>query len=273
MDLRKVSRTFVTDGGVEVRALREIDLKIYPGEFVAIVGQSGSGKSTLMNILGCLDRPTSGKYKFAGHDIETFDSDGLAWLRREAFGFVFQSYNLLATETAEENVEVPGIYAGMSAAEREIRSQSLLSSLGLGDRMDHRPNQLSGGQQQRVSIARAMMNGGNIILADEPIGALDSRSGVEVMALLKDLAKKGHTVILITHDSNVASNADRMIEFQDGRIISDSGHAEGAVDPAKNQMLRELFMSRKTSSLIGGLNEAVRMAFSNAQADALNLVP
>jgi macrolide transport system ATP-binding/permease protein len=268
IDLRKVCRTFVTDGGVEVRALRDVDLKIYPGEFVAIVGQSGSGKSTLMNILGCLDRPTSGNYKFAGRDIESFDSDGLAWLRREAFGFVFQSYNLLSTETAEENVEVPGIYAGMSTAEREMRAQSLLSSLGLGDRMDHRPNQLSGGQQQRVSIARAMMNGGNIILADEPTGALDSRSGVEVMDLLKGLAKKGHTVILITHDSNVASNADRIIEFQDGKIIEDSGHATGAVDPAKNKMLRELFMSRKTSSLIGGLNEAVRMAFRSLIANA-----
>jgi len=268
IELRNVSRTFVTDGGVEVRALRDLHLKIYPGEFVAIVGQSGSGKSTLMNILGCLDRPTGGQYLFAGRDIESFDSDGLAWLRREAFGFVFQSYNLLATETAEENVEVPGIYAGMSSAERELRSQSLLSSLGLGDRMDHRPNQLSGGQQQRVSIARAMMNGGNIILADEPTGALDSRSGVEVMALLEDLAEKGHTVILITHDSNIAAHADRVIEFQDGRVISDSGHAEGAVDPGKNKQLRELFMNRKTASLIGGLSEAVRMAMRSLAANA-----
>ena len=216
IDLRKVCRTFVTDGGVEVRALRDIDLRIYPGEFVAVMGQSGSGKSTLMNILGCLDRPTSGQYYFAGRNIQSFDSDGLAWLRREAFGFIFQSYNLLATETAEENVAVPGIYAGLTAAERELRAQSLLSALGLGDRMDHRPNQLSGGQQQRVSIARALMNGGNIILADEPTGALDSRSGTEVMALLKDLARKGHTVIIITHDSKVAANADRIIEFRDG---------------------------------------------------------
>src|SRR5690606_27822762 len=133
-------------------------------------------------------------------DIQTFDADGLAWLRREALGFVFQSYNLLPTETARENVEVPGIYAGMPAVARAIRAESLLSSLGLGDRLDHRPNQLSGGQQQRVSIARALMNGGSVILADEPTGALDSKSGVEVMALLEDLARKGHTVILITHD-------------------------------------------------------------------------
>ena len=268
IELIKVSRTFITDGGVEVRALKEIDLKIYPGEFVAIMGQSGSGKSTLMNILGCLDRPSGGKYRFAGRDIESFDSDGLAWLRREAFGFVFQSYNLLPTETAEENVEVPGIYAGLSTAERELRAQSLLSALGLGDRMDHRPNQLSGGQQQRVSIARAMMNGGNIILADEPTGALDTKSGVEVMGLLKDLAAKGHTVILITHDAQVAANAERIIEFQDGRLIRDSGHAPGAVDPAKNQVLRELFMSRSTASLIGGLSEAVRMAMRSLIANA-----
>jgi macrolide transport system ATP-binding/permease protein len=268
IELRKVCRTFVTDGGVEVRALRDVDLKIFPGEFVAIMGQSGSGKSTLMNILGCLDRPTSGKYHFAGRDVDSFDSDGLAWLRREAFGFIFQSYNLLATETAEENVAVPGIYAGLTAAERELRAQSLLSSLGLGDRMDHRPNQLSGGQQQRVSIARALMNGGNIILADEPTGALDSRSGTEVMALLKDLARKGHTVIIITHDGKVASNADRVIEFKDGVIINDSGHAAGAVDPGKNQRLRELFLSRKAASLLGGLGEAVRMAMRSLIANA-----
>ncbi len=171
IELRKVSRTFVTDGGVEVRALREIDLTIYPGEFLAIMGQSGSGKSTLMNILGCLDRPSGGTYLFAGRNIQSFDADGLAWLRREAFGFVFQSYNLLASETAQENVEVPGIYAGLSAAERGVRAESLLTTLGLGERLDHRPNQLSGGQQQRVSIARALMNGGEIILADEPTGA------------------------------------------------------------------------------------------------------
>ena len=267
MELRNLCRTFVTDGGVEVRALRNVDLKIYPGEFVAIVGQSGSGKSTLMNILGCLDRPTSGTYLFAGRDIQTFDADGLAWLRREAFGFVFQSYNLLPTETAKENVEVPGIYAGMSSLDRAVRAEALLSSLGLGDRLDHRPNQLSGGQQQRVSIARALMNGGAVILADEPTGALDSRSGVEVMALLEDLARKGHTVILITHDQNVAAHADRVIEFRDGQVVSDSGHAEGAVDPRHNAKLRELFMSRKASSLLAGTGEAVRMALRSLRAN------
>jgi macrolide transport system ATP-binding/permease protein len=272
IDLRKVSRTYVTDGGVEVRALREVDLTIYPGEFLAIVGQSGSGKSTLMNILGCLDRPTSGRYLFAGRDIQSFDADGLAWLRREAFGFVFQSYNLLASETAQENVEVPGIYAGLSAAERGVRAESLLTTLGLGERLDHRPNQLSGGQQQRVSIARALMNGGKIILADEPTGALDSRSGVEVMALLEGLARKGHTVILITHDQEVARHADRIVEFSDGRVVRDSGRKPDAVDPKRNAELAALFMSRRASSLLGGVGEAIRMAMSSLHANLFRTI-
>ena len=272
IDLRKVSRTFVTDGGVEVRALREIDLTIYPGEFLAIMGQSGSGKSTLMNILGCLDRPSSGRYLFAGRDIQSFDADGLAWLRREAFGFVFQSYNLLASETAKENVEVPGIYAGLSASERGVRAESLLSTLGLGERLDHRPNQLSGGQQQRVSIARAMMNGGEIILADEPTGALDSRSGVEVMALLETLARKGHTVILITHDAEVARHADRIVEFSDGCVVRDSGRKPDAIDPKRNADLAKLFMSRRSSSLLGGFGEAIRMAMSSLHANLFRTI-
>jgi macrolide transport system ATP-binding/permease protein len=267
IELRKVSRTFVTDGGVEVRALRDVDLTIYPGEFLAIMGQSGSGKSTLMNILGCLDRPSSGRYLFAGRDIQSFDPDGLAWLRREAFGFVFQSYNLLPSETAKENVEVPGIYAGLSASERGVRAESLLTTLGLGERLDHRPNQLSGGQQQRVSIARALMNGGEVILADEPTGALDSRSGVEVMALLEALARKGHTVILITHDAEVARHADRIVEFSDGRVVRDSGRKPEAVDPKRNADLAKLFMSRRASSLLGGFGEAIRMAMSSLHAN------
>jgi len=247
-------------------------LKIYPGEFLAIVGQSGSGKSTLMNILGCLDRPTSGNYLFAGRDIKSFDEDGLAWLRREAFGFVFQSYNLLGSATAEENVEVPAIYAGLSHRERRIRGEALLSSLGLGERLDHRPTQLSGGQQQRVSIARAMMNGGQVILADEPTGALDSQSGVEVMALLESLAREGHTVILITHDNEVANHADRIIEFRDGEIVSDSGPAEGAIDPAQNKTLRDLFLSRKIASPLAGVGEAIRMAMRSLKANIFRTI-
>jgi macrolide transport system ATP-binding/permease protein len=269
IELRDIRRTFVTGGGVVVNALRGIDLKIYPGEFLAIVGQSGSGKSTLMNLLGCLDRPTSGTYIFAGRDIKSFDEDDLAWLRREAFGFVFQSYNLLAGSTAEENVEVPAIYAGLSHAERRIKAEALLSSLGLGQRMDHRPSQLSGGQQQRVSIARALMNGGKIILADEPTGALDSQSGVEVMALLENLARKGHTVIIITHDKEVADHADRVIEFFDGSIKSDTGPAKGAIDAANNDKLHDLFMSRRVGSVLGGLGEAIRMALISLRTNLL----
>jgi macrolide transport system ATP-binding/permease protein len=272
IELRDIRRTFVTGGGVEVNALRGINLKIYSGEFLAIVGQSGSGKSTLMNLLGCLDRPTSGVYLFAGRDIKSFDADSLAWLRREAFGFVFQSYNLLAGATAEENVEVPAIYAGLSKDEREIRAQALLTSLGLGERMDHRPSQLSGGQQQRVSIARALMNGGKVILADEPTGALDSQSGVEVMALLENLAREGHTVILITHDPKVAAHADRVVEFRDGSVIADSGHAEGAVDSRQNAKLRDLFLSRKVTAPFAGLGEAIRMALRSLHANIFRTI-
>jgi macrolide transport system ATP-binding/permease protein len=272
IDLKGVSRTDVTDGGVEVHALREIDLAIYPGEFIAIMGQSGSGKSTLMNILGCLDRPSGGTYLFAGRDIQSFDADGLAWLRREAFGFVFQSYNLLAAETAKENVAVPGIYAGLSASARSVRAESLLTTLGLGERLGHRPNQLSGGQQQRVSIARALMNGGNVILADEPTGALDSQSGAEVMALLEDLARKGHTVILITHDAEIARHADRIVELGDGRVVRDTGRDAGAADPKHNERLRELFLSRRASPLLGGIGEAVRMALRSLHANLFRTV-
>lgn len=268
IDLRNIHRTFVTGGGVEVHALRGINLKIYTGEFLAIVGQSGSGKSTLMNLLGCLDRPTTGTYLFAGRDVKSFDADGLAWLRREAFGFVFQSYNLLANATAEENVEVPAIYAGLSAAERQLRAEAILTSLGLGERLDHRPSQLSGGQQQRVSIARALMNGGKVILADEPTGALDSQSGIEVMALLKNLARSGgHTVILITHDHDVAAHADRTIEFRDGFIIADSGPAKGIVEAQQNSKLRDLFLGRKIVSPFAGLGEAIRMAMRSLHAN------
>jgi macrolide transport system ATP-binding/permease protein len=272
IELTGVSRTFVTDGGVVVDALRSIDLAIYPGEFIAIMGQSGSGKSTLMNILGCLDRPTAGTYRFAGRDIETFDADGLAWLRREAFGFVFQSYNLLAAETAKENVAVPGIYAGLSASARGVRAESLLTTLGLGERLDHRPNQLSGGQQQRVSIARALMNGGNVILADEPTGALDTRSGTEVMALLEELARKGHTVILITHDAEIARHADRIVELGDGCVVRDSGRKPEAADPKHNEQLQALFMSRRASPLLGGIGEAIRMALRSLHANLFRTV-
>ena len=214
-----------------VTVLHGIDLDIYAGEFVAVVGSSGSGKSTLMNILGCLDRPSAGSYHFQGQDVAQFDSDALAWLRREAFGFVFQGYHLIASESASENVEMPAIYSGLPKDQRVQRAHALLQRLGLGERLGNRPNQLSGGQQQRVSIARALMNGGQIILADEPTGALDSHSGAEVMALLRELAAAGHTIILITHDRDVAAQAERVIEISDGRIVGDSA-SQVAVAPA-----------------------------------------
>ena len=224
IELDGVTKTY-RNGDLAVEVLHGIDLAIHPGEFVAIVGQSGSGKSTLMNILGCLDRPTIGTYRFLGEDVSRLGRDELARLRREAFGFVFQSYNLIAGANATENVEIPAIYAGLARAERRARAEALLATLGLADRLEHRPNQLSGGQQQRVSIARALMNGGRIILADEPTGALDSRSGEEVLALLNELSRKGHTVIVITHSTEVARYAHRVIELRDGFIVNDPGPA------------------------------------------------
>ncbi|MEE4124653.1 MacB family efflux pump subunit [Pseudomonas viridiflava] len=222
IDLRAIRKSYGGGDSPQVNVLQGIDLSIHAGEFVAIVGASGSGKSTLMNILGCLDRPTSGEYLFAGENVAELGNDELAWLRREAFGFVFQGYHLIPSGSAQENVEMPAIYAGTPAAQRHARAAALLNRLGLGSRTGNRPHQLSGGQQQRVSIARALMNGGHIILADEPTGALDSHSGAEVMTLLDELASQGHVVILITHDRDVAARARRVIEISDGRIVSDT---------------------------------------------------
>jgi macrolide transport system ATP-binding/permease protein len=222
IELVDVSKSY-RSGEIDVEVLHQVSLKIMAGEFVAIIGASGSGKTTLMNILGCLDRPTTGSYRFKGRDVSGFDRDGLAQLRREDFGFVFQSYNLIGTATALENVEVPAVYSGIAPAKRGARAQDLLVSLGLGERLTHRPNQLSGGQQQRVSIARALMNGGRVILADEPTGALDSKSGTEVLALFQEMSGRGHTIIIITHSHEIAAQAKRMIEISDGRIVSDPG--------------------------------------------------
>jgi macrolide transport system ATP-binding/permease protein len=211
------------NGDTTVRALDGVSLKIRRGEFVAIMGQSGSGKSTLMNILGCLDSPTAGSYKVLGREAANLEPDELASLRRETFGFVFQKYNLLATASAGENVEIPSVYAGLPKHKRVERAASLLACLGLGDRTAHRPSELSGGQQQRVAIARALVNDPPVILADEPTGALDSKSGDEVLALLKQLHAEGRTIILITHAENVAQHAGRIVRIQDGRILEDSG--------------------------------------------------
>jgi macrolide transport system ATP-binding/permease protein len=222
-----------TYGGTEtpVQVLHGIDLEIFPGEFLAILGASGSGKSTMMNLLGCLDRPTTGQYWFDGQDVAGLDPDALAALRRETFGFVFQSYHLIPTATALENVAMPAIYAGLGTARRTARADALLSELGMADRLHHRPSQLSGGQQQRVAIGRALMNGGRVILADEPTGALDTATGQEVMAQLAALNRAGHTVILITHDRDVARHARRIVEMRDGRIVADSGAAPAAPSP------------------------------------------
>ncbi|QSI32370.1 MacB family efflux pump subunit [Variovorax sp. RKNM96] len=242
------------------QVLRGISLKIRAGEFVAIVGASGSGKSTLMNILGCLDRPSSGRYLFEGKDVSGFDADALARLRREAFGFVFQGYHLVQTESARENVEIPALYAGMPEAERRARATALLERLAMGARLDHRPHQLSGGQQQRVAIARALMNGGRIILADEPTGALDSQSGAEVMKLLHELADAGHTVVLITHDRQVAAQAGRIVEIRDGEIVADSGDARPAIGTVLAHEARR-GPGPGQASLSADLHEAARAAW------------
>lgn len=208
-------------GTEKITVLKDIDLTINKGELVAIVGQSGSGKSTLMNVLGCLDNGWTGSYKLAGRDVASLAPDDLAELRREYFGFIFQRYQLLADLDAVENVEIPAIYAGAQKAARRSRAQKLLERLGLKDRMTHRPNALSGGQQQRVSVARALINGGDIILADEPTGALDTKSGRELIGLLKELHAEGHTIIIVTHDPGLAQEAERIIEISDGVIVSD----------------------------------------------------
>lgn len=222
IELREVRKRFGGHDGVpEVEILHGIDLRIRAGEYVAIVGASGSGKTTLMNILGCLDRPSSGEYLFQGEAVSGLDDDALAALRREVFGFVFQGYHLIGTSSALDNVAMPARYAGVGEQARHERAAALLSRLGLEERLQYLPHQLSGGQQQRVSIARALVNGGRVILADEPTGALDSTSGEQVMQQLDELAAAGHTVILITHDPAVAARARRIISMADGRIVGD----------------------------------------------------
>ena len=268
IELQEVTRTY-RSGELAIDALRGVSLRIHAGEFVAIMGASGSGKSTLMHILGCLDRPTSGRYLLAGEDVTGLDPDRRALLRRDAFGFVFQQYHLLPTASAAENVEVPAIYAGVSHGERLARARRLLAQLGLADRLEHRPSELSGGQQQRVSIARALMNGGQVILADEPTGALDSRSGKEVMALLRELNEQGHTVIVITHDPEVARHASRRIQIADGRIVADE-------QPQPTSILRRRASQRAQADAGPGvafdLVEAVRMAIRSLRVNLFRTV-
>lgn len=221
IDMKNINRYFGT-GDNRVHILKNISLNVEKGDFVAIIGQSGSGKSTLMNIIGCLDTATSGSYKINNNETLELSKDQLSDLRSQTFGFIFQRYNLLSSLTAAENVALPAIYAGMPQTQRLTRAKQLLEKLGLGDKWQNKPNQLSGGQQQRVSIARALMNGGEIILADEPTGALDSQSGENVMEILRQLHSEGHTIIMVTHDRDIAASANRVIEIKDGEIIGDS---------------------------------------------------
>jgi macrolide transport system ATP-binding/permease protein len=231
IEIENLRREFPA-GNETITVLRDIDLTINAGEMVAIMGQSGSGKSTLMNALGCLDNGWSGSYRLAGRDVSKLRADELAELRREYFGFIFQRYQLLPDLDALENVEVPAIYAGANRGARRERAEKLLERLGLGERMTHRPSALSGGQQQRVSVARALVNGGDIILADEPTGALDSKSGKELMGLLRELHAEGHTIIIVTHDAAIAAQAERIVEISDGVIVSDRRAAE-AIAPVE----------------------------------------
>ena len=256
IEIKNLNRDF-GEGKNRVHILKNISLNIEKGDFVAIIGQSGSGKSTLMNLIGCLDTATSGSYKIDGKETASLSSDQLSDLRSQKFGFIFQRYNLLSSLTSAENVALPAIYAGMPREHRIERAKLLLEKLGLGDKWQNKPNQLSGGQQQRVSIARALMNGGEIILADEPTGALDSHSGQKVMEILRQLHGEGHTIIMVTHDRNIAAQANRVIEIKDGEIIADT-QKEAVESKAQNQPQIKPHFGLSKDQLI----EAFRMSVS-----------
>lgn len=265
IELKNIYRHFGS-GENEITVLNDINLTINQGEFIAIVGASGSGKSTLMNIIGCLDKASSGEYKFNGKNISDFNKDELSKLRRESFGFIFQSYNLIHSLSASENVEVPAIYAGVPTKLRKERAEEILGTLGLEHRVDYQPSKLSGGQQQRVSISRALMNGGQIILADEPTGALDSKSGAEVMELLKSLSSNGHTIILITHDLKIAQAAHRVVEIKDGKIISDK--KDESVQTKADFTSHE----NKDPSMIYEISESVKMAIKSLRTNIFRTI-
>ena len=220
IDIENITKDYVM-GEEIVRALRGVSLQIRRNEYLAVMGPSGSGKSTLMNMLGCLDTPTSGRYEFNGRNVAEMDDDELAAIRNREIGFVFQTFNLLPRATSLRNVELPLIYAGMDPEAREERATQALTDVGLGDRIQHKPNELSGGQRQRVAIARALVNNPSIILADEPTGNLDSKTGEEIMVLLEDLYQRGHTIILVTHERDIAAHARRTIHLRDGVVESD----------------------------------------------------
>ncbi|MFE0757838.1 MacB family efflux pump subunit [Inquilinus sp. NPDC058860] len=269
--LRGLRREFPSGEGT-IAALHDIDLTIEAGEMVAIVGASGSGKSTLMNILGCLDRPTSGSYRIRGRETAALEPDELAALRREHFGFIFQRYHLLGELTALGNVEIPAVYAGSRAEERHTRAAALLGRLGMADRIGHRPGQLSGGQQQRVSIARALMNGADVVLADEPTGALDRHSGEEVLRILAELQAEGRTVIIVTHDMAVASRAQRIIEISDGAIVADRRTPSAGDGGAASRLRPQGAPLRPWLAFLNRLREAFRMALLAMNAHRLRTV-
>lgn len=268
LELHGVSRAYRSAAG-EVVVLKDVSLRIEAGEFIAIIGPSGSGKSTLMNILGCLDRPSEGSYRVQGAATEQMSPDELAHLRREHFGFIFQRYNLMENLSATENVALPAVYAGVDADARTARARMLLETLGLGERTTNRPSQLSGGQQQRVSIARSLMNGGAIVLADEPTGALDHASGRQVMAELKRLHAQGHTVILVTHDAAIAAHASRVIEIADGQVVSDRGMGDPAVARSAAVPERRPEPAAERRARLDAIREAARMAVRSMLAHRL----
>ena len=220
IDFKNISRFFQV-GTETVKALREVDISIYENEFVAIMGPSGSGKSTMMNILGCLDTPTSGTYNLNGQDVSKMTDNELAEVRNREIGFIFQTFNLLPRSTALENVMLPLVYAGISKSQRIARAEETLGDVQLNDRMNHRPNELSGGQRQRVAVARALVNKPSIVLADEPTGNLDSKTSIEIMGLLEDIHKLGNTIIVVTHEEDIAMHSHRVIRMLDGYIASD----------------------------------------------------
>jgi putative ABC transport system ATP-binding protein len=231
IDIENITKEYVM-GEEIVRALRGVSLAIHRNEYIAIMGPSGSGKSTLMNMLGCLDTPTTGRYEFNGRNVAEMNDDELAAIRNREIGFVFQTFNLLPRATSLRNVELPLIYAGIDPATREERATQTLCDVGLADRIQHKPNELSGGQRQRVAIARALVNKPSIILADEPTGNLDSRTGEEIMALFEDLYQRGNTIILVTHERDIARHARRTVNLRDGLIESDQAGAMREFEPA-----------------------------------------